>query len=114
MKLLKRLMHFFIGSALVLGITQTANSQRPEQRRIERMEGYLATPQRLDFNESLLRLLQLPPGFQIGVFAKSLGNPRNLAIAPDGTIYVTRREESDVIALRDTNRDGRADSVNIE
>lgn len=42
-----------------------------------------------------------------------LGNPRNLVVAPNGIIYVTRREEADVVALRDTNRDGRADSMNI-
>lgn len=111
MKLLKKSKSFLIACGLVLGITQFVHSQQPEQQRIERMEGYLATPQRLEFNESLLQQLQLPPGFQISVFAKDLGNPRNLAIAPDGTVYVTRREQGDVIALQDTNRDGRADRV---
>ncbi|GET41691.1 PQQ-dependent sugar dehydrogenase [Microseira wollei] len=99
----------FIGCALALGLTFTATAQQPEQRRIERVEGYLATPKRVEFNESLVQQLRLPPGFQISVFAKDLGNPRNLAIAPNGTVYVTRREQSDVLALRDTNGDGRAD-----
>ncbi len=75
------------------------------------MEGYLATPERLEFDESLVKKLQLPKGFQINVFAKDLGNPRKIAIAPDGTVYVTRREQGDVIALIDRNRDGRADEV---
>lgn len=73
------------------------------------MEGYLVTPERLEFDQSLVKKLQLPKGFQINVFGKDLGNPRKSAIAPDGTVYVTRREQGDVIALIDRNRDGRAD-----
>lgn len=111
MKLIKKSRHFLIGCALILSITQTANSQQPEKQKIERMEGYLATPQKIEFQESLLQQLQLPPGFEISVFAKDLGNPRNLAIAPNGTVYVTRRKQGDVIALLGTNQDGRAKEI---
>ncbi|HYW20680.1 MAG TPA: sorbosone dehydrogenase family protein [Nodularia sp. (in: cyanobacteria)] len=111
MKLIKKLRHFLIGCALILSITQTANSQQPEKQKIERMEGYLATPQKIEFQESLLQQLQLPAGFEISVFAKDLGNPRNLAIAPNGTVYVTRRKQGDVIALLGTNQDGRAKEI---
>jgi glucose/arabinose dehydrogenase len=100
---------FFIGCALALGLAFTVSAQQPEQGRIERVEGYLATPKRVEFSESLVQQLKLPPGFQISIFAKDLGNPRNLAIAPNGTVYVTRRQQSDLLALRDTNGDGRAD-----
>jgi glucose/arabinose dehydrogenase len=100
----------FIGCTLLIGMALPVSSQQPQQQQIERMEGYLATPQQLEFDESLLKQLNLPAGFQINVFAKDLGNPRNLAIAPDGTIYVTRRDEGDILALRDTNKDGRADT----
>lgn len=99
----------FIGYTLLIGIALPASSQQPQQQRIERMEGYLATPKQLEFDESLLGQLNLPAGFQISVFAKDLGNSRNLAVAPDGTVYVTRREEGDILALRDRNKDGRAD-----
>ncbi len=51
MKLIKKSRHFLIGCALVLSIAQTVNSQQPEKQRVERMEGYLATPQKLEFNE---------------------------------------------------------------
>ncbi|ODG99604.1 oxidoreductase [Nostoc sp. KVJ20] len=111
MELIKKSRHFLIGCALILSITQTANSQQPEKQKIERVEGYLATPQKIEFQESLLQQLQLPPGFEISVFAKDLGNPRNLAIAPNGTVYVTRREQGDVIALLGTNQDGRAKEI---
>lgn len=56
-----------------------------------------------------MQQLKLPAGFEIDVFAKDLGNPRMLAVGPDGTVYVTRRQQGDVLALRDLDRDGRAD-----
>jgi Raf kinase inhibitor-like YbhB/YbcL family protein len=50
--------------------------------------------------------LKVPPGFKIEKFAEKLGNARILAVADDGTVYVTRREEGDVLMLKDV--DGRA------
>jgi glucose/arabinose dehydrogenase len=52
---------------------------------------------------------RLPEGFRIQKFAEELGNTRVLAIHSDGTVYVTRREEGDVLMLKDTNGDGKAD-----
>ncbi len=101
----------YIGFALLLSMNFPSSAQKPQQQRIERMEGYLATPERLEFRESLLQQLKMPAGFRINVFAKDLGNPRNLAIASDGTVYVTRREQGDVLALRDLKGDGRADQI---
>jgi hypothetical protein len=59
----------FISCALLLSIVFPASAQQPQQQRIERMEGYLATPKQLEFDESLLKQLKLPAGFQISVFA---------------------------------------------
>src|SRR5687768_16929677 len=55
--------------------------------------------------------LKLPHGFSISVYAQDLGRPRMLATGPDGTIYVTRRQPGDVLALPDKNNDGKADSA---
>ena len=66
--------------------------------------------------------LKLPSGFSATVFAESLGSTRHIVAAPSGTIYAntwrspydtTRRVPPGgfLIALRDTNRDGRADAV---
>ena len=52
--------------------------------------------------------LQLPPGFTITKFAEMV-NPRMIAVAPDGTVYVSQRESGTLVMLKDTNRDGRAD-----
>ena len=70
-------------------------------------------PERRDFSEALLRQLKAPAGFQVNVFASKLGNPRMLAVAPDGTVYVTRREQGEVVALTDRNGDGRSDDMRV-
>lgn len=101
----------FIGCALLVSMTFPSSAQKPQQQRIERVEGYLATPEQLEFKESLLQQLKMPAGFRISVFAKDLGNPRKLAVGSDGTVYVTRREQGDILALRDRNNDGRVDNI---
>ena len=67
----------------------------------------------IPFDDSLLERLTLPEGFQVNVFARGLVNARMLAVAPDGTLFVTRRDEGDLIALMDTNGDGIADSPDV-
>src|SRR5882762_9517230 len=52
--------------------------------------------------------IKLPAGFHALVFADALGPLRHLAVAPNGDVYV-RTRKAGVIALRDTNGDGRAD-----
>ena len=54
--------------------------------------------------------LQVPEGFRVSVFARGLKNARMLAVAPDGTVYVSRREQGDVVMLRDADGDGLADA----
>jgi glucose/arabinose dehydrogenase len=66
--------------------------------------------------------LKLPAGFTATVFAENLGSTRHLAAGPGGTIYAnswhspydtTRRVPAGgyLIALHDTNGDGRADVI---
>ncbi len=44
--------------------------------------------------------LTVPDGFAVSVFAENVGRPRMMAVSADGTVYVTRWETNDVIALR--------------
>ena len=57
--------------------------------------------------------LMLPAGFCAVVVAENVGQARHLVVSPSGDIYVAIRNQPDapggIVALRDTNRDGRAD-----
>ncbi len=58
--------------------------------------------------------LFLPGGFEAVVVADSVGAARHLAVNSNGDIYVKLRSVADnggSVALRDTNRDGRADVI---
>ncbi len=68
-------------------------------------------PQHEDFKEELLNRLKVPSGFQVSVAATGLGKPRMLCPLPDGGLYVTRRDQGDVLLLRDTDGNGRFDNM---
>jgi Raf kinase inhibitor-like YbhB/YbcL family protein len=55
-----------------------------------------------------LRQLHVPDGFRIQKFAENVGNARILAIGPNGNVYVTRREQGDVLMFH-SGADGLAD-----
>lgn len=61
-----------------------------------------ATPERVSS-------LKLPDGFSIAPFASDLKNVRVIAVADNGFVYATRRDQGDVILLKDTDGDGKAD-----
>ena len=44
--------------------------------------------------------LRVPDGFRIERFAENVGNARILAVGPDGSLYVTRREQGDVLMFK--------------
>jgi len=44
--------------------------------------------------------LPVPDGFRIEKFAEHAGNARILAVGPDGSVYVTRREQGDVLLFK--------------
>ena len=71
-------------------------------------------PAPVEPTEAQLRGLELPDGFAISVFASGLLNPRILAVHPAGHVYVSRREQGDVLLLRDADGDGRADGQPVQ
>ena len=72
----------------------------------DQITGHAFNPERMEFSESLLEQLQAPDGFEVSVFATNMGNARMMAVAADGTVYVTRPDSNDVLALRDADGDG--------
>lgn len=68
-------------------------------------------PAQAPYSDAVAFRLRVPHGFKVNVFASGLRNVRMLEVAPDGTVSATRREQADVLALRDTDGDGHAESV---
>lgn len=69
--------------------------------------GRPAAPAAADAN---LSKIKLPAGFTISYFAQNVKSARELAVGPDGTVYVGTKDDK-VYALPDRNKDGRADEV---
>jgi len=55
------------------------------------------------------RQLQVPPGWEVAVFASGLGKVRMLALNGDGVLLASLPGEGKVVALPDADRNGRAD-----
>jgi glucose/arabinose dehydrogenase len=56
---------------------------------------------------------QVPSGFAVSVFARGFNQPRWLAVAPNGDVFVTDSAAGEVVVLRDPGRQGRAQSREI-
>ncbi|GHD02807.1 hypothetical protein GCM10007320_62340 [Pseudorhodoferax aquiterrae] len=70
-------------------------------------------PDKVEVTQARVQGLQAPPGFAVSVFAAGLKNARILAVAPDGSVYLSRRDQGDVVLLRDDDGDGRADGAGV-
>ncbi len=53
--------------------------------------------------------LTLPAGFTVNVFADGLRNPRWMALAPNGDVFLAESRQGEIIVLRDANHDGVAE-----
>src|SRR5690606_2094798 len=95
-----------IGLALCLGY---GCNQQPQEEENDQSESVI--PAADPDNGSI----KLQDGFSAFVVADSLGKARHLAVNKNGDIYVKLAQEKDstkssgIVALRDTNGDGRAD-----
>jgi Raf kinase inhibitor-like YbhB/YbcL family protein len=61
--------------------------------------GHIFKPERLPAPD--VGQLQVPAGFVVTKAVEGIGNARMLAVAPDGTVYVTRRDEGDVLMFKE-------------
>lgn len=124
MTLIHRLL---LGSALAFAAAATAQAPGPGQvgeRSVEpagqrlpdpeaanvRVAGAVYEPRAEKPGPDFAASLKVPAGYRVSVFAEDLGNARMLAVAPDGTVYLSRRTEGDIVMLKDGNRDGKADT----
>ena len=54
-------------------------------------------------------LPQVPKDFRVDIFANGLSGPREMVVGDDGTVYVSETREGRVLALRDSDGDGKVD-----
>ena len=57
--------------------------------------------------------LALPPGFRLDVYADAVPNARQMALGPDGVVFVGSRSEGKVYAVVDGDGDHRAEAVHV-
>jgi glucose/arabinose dehydrogenase len=75
------------------------------------LEKELAVPERWKTTPLEGRVLHLPPGFEIGVFASGLPHARFMALDGEGNLYLSQPREGKISVLRDLEGDGVADEV---
>lgn len=101
-------------SAILLSCALNASALAQEQGKQNRVEvvGHVLQPAAVQPSDERLAQIKLPPGFTITRFAKDLLNTRALAVDPkSGAVYVSRREQQDVLMLQDKDGDGVAEIV---
>lgn len=87
------------------------SGQQPEERASTTTNRY--RPARLPIDANAAARLRVPQGFRVAMFARDLRDPRMLVVADDGTVYVSRWQSDDVVALRDTDGDFVADRMSV-
>jgi glucose/arabinose dehydrogenase len=98
----------FLTTALLVGAFVPALAQQGDGTRVP-LQTHVVKPALVELAPERIGQLRAPAGFRVDVYANGLRNIRILAAAPDGGIYVSRREQGDVLYLRDRDGDGRAD-----
>jgi glucose/arabinose dehydrogenase len=98
---------------LPLALLGAALAQLPPGDGPHAVQATILEPSPVKFDDKLLANLQAPPGFRIAVYAKDLANVRWLLPLPNGDVYASRREQGDVLLLRDRNRDGTMDEKKV-
>ena len=98
-----------LASALLLVASPSAAQSSPEDNDKRPVQAYFYELTPLKPGPDFAASLKLLRGYRAAVWASGLGNTRVMAVPLDGSVYVSRRSEADIVRLMDANRDGRAD-----
>src|SRR5688572_33186030 len=102
-------------AALLLSVSLFAAAAWAQQEGVlHTVESNTFRPAHQPLTEDLLARLQVPDGFEVSVFARDLGNARMMAISDDGTVYVSRPNEKDVIALTEDDPEPRVVASDLD
>src|SRR5689334_11672547 len=85
-----------------LALATTAMAQQGDGTDVP-VSGHVWKPAKVAADEPHIAQLKVPAGFKVNVFARDLKNARVIAVAPNGNVYVSRRDQGDVLLLTDTN-----------
>ncbi|USX14312.1 YbhB/YbcL family Raf kinase inhibitor-like protein [Oxalobacteraceae bacterium OTU3CAMAD1] len=106
--------HKFAGAApaivggLLMAYSGFSHAQQGDGTRVA-IAAAIVKPDKVEATPERIAAIKAPAGFTVTAFATGLKNIRIVAVAPDGTIYVSRRDQGDVLMLKDANGDGKAD-----
>lgn len=92
-----------------LGLGWAANEVREQQ-----VNGHLVKPRTQAFDASVVKQLKAPAGFEISVIAKDLKNARMIAVGDAGHIYITRRDQNDVVMVNPRGGEARVIANDLE
>jgi len=95
--------------ALLLAVPFTALAQQGDGTDV-RAAVHTFKPAKTEATARRVAALKVPDGFKVEVLAQGLLNPRIIAVAPEGRIYVSRRDQGDVLLLQDRDEDGALDA----
>jgi Raf kinase inhibitor-like YbhB/YbcL family protein len=94
-------------------LSVSALAQQPDPLTDFEITGRVYEPQAISPTEERIQRLSVPSGFVIHRYAEGLENPRMLAVADDGTVYVTQRRPGNLVMLKDLDRDGIIDAQKV-
>ena len=100
----------FTGFSAALSIAQSTQRAVEGESSTKDVVAHIYQPKTLPATDANIAQLKVPDGFKITRFADGLRNSRIIVVANDGTVYVTRREQADILMLKDTDGDGKADT----
>lgn len=103
---------YCLGFLLMCATADVAVAQQGDGTNVD-IDTSVVKPAKLDATAAMISQLRAPAGFKVSAFATGLKNARILAVSPDGAVYVSRRDQGDVLMLKDANADGRADGAPV-
>lgn len=107
----KRILGAIVAGA-ACGLAPGAMAQQGDGTDVQVTANYFK-PAKVAATDARIAALTLPAGFTVQPFARDLGNVRIIVVSDKGDVYASRREEGDVILLKDADGDGRADGAPV-
>nr|WP_314093732.1 YbhB/YbcL family Raf kinase inhibitor-like protein [uncultured Shinella sp.] len=100
-------------AAASMCITTAAKAQQGDGTEVQ-ITTNVFKPNKVAPTSERIGQLKVPDGFSVQQFAQGLGNSRIVAVSDQGFVYVSRREEGDVLLLKDEDGDGKADQAPVQ